>query len=160
MSAMTVPFSTGKLSVTRAILWGGLVAGILDATNGVVTYGITGLNPIQVLRYIAGGLPGGRSFELGLAAVALGTGLHFLIAYIAAAVYVLTTRRISSLNSLPAVFGALYGAAVFFFMNLVVLPYSAVTAAPFVLWMFIEGLIANALFVGVPIALYAERATS
>ncbi len=157
MSAMTVSVPASSLSIPKAILWGGLIAGILDATNGVVAYGITGLNPIQVLQYIASGLLGASAFKLGLTAAAVGAGLHFLIAFVAAALYVLAARKISLLKSQSILFGALYGVAVFFFMNFVVLPNSAVAAGPFVLWMFVEGLIGHALFVGVPIALAARR---
>ena len=41
-----------KQSVTnmQAIFWGGLVAGTLDAVDGVIAYGTQGLNPIQVLH--------------------------------------------------------------------------------------------------------------
>jgi hypothetical protein len=40
------------------ILYGGLIAGTLDAIDGVVALGLKGMNPIQVLQYIASGLFG------------------------------------------------------------------------------------------------------
>jgi len=148
---------TGK-SAIDAILWGGLIAGALDATDGVVAYGFQGLNPIQVLQYIASGLLGPSSFKGGLATAGLGTLLHFFIAFVAAALYVLASRLIPALNARPRLFGPLFGIAVFFFMNYGVLPLSSVGSAPFSLGMFLNGLFGHALFVGLPIALYARRA--
>jgi hypothetical protein len=160
MNTTTAAFPTHARSITasRAILWGGLIAGALDATDGVVAYGFQGLNPIQVLQYIASGVLGPASFKGGLATAGLGTLLHFFIAFVAAAVYVLASCLIPALNANPRLFGPLFGAAVFFFMNYGVLPLSAVTSAPFSLGMFLNGVIGHALFVGLPIALFAKRA--
>jgi hypothetical protein len=158
MNTTTAAFPTHAGSITRAIFWGGLIAGALDATDGVVAYGFQGLNPVQVLQYIASGVLGPASFKGGLATAGLGTLLHFLIAFVAAAVYVFATRLIPALNARPWLFGPLFGVAVFFFMNYGVLPLSAVGSAPFSLGMFLNGLIGHAVFVGFPIALFARRA--
>jgi hypothetical protein len=148
-----------RISVGKAILWGGLIASVLDATDGVVAYYIAnGSNPIQVLQYIASGMLGPDSFKGGLATAGLGALLHFFIGFTVAAVYVLASQKLTALAQKPAVFGLLYGAAVYFFMNYVVLPYSAVPTGPFSLGLFINGVIGHALFVGLPIAYYASRA--
>src|SRR6266446_8046202 len=63
MSSAANPVSTSVLTLPKAILWGGLVAGVLDAVDGVVAFGTKGLNPIQVLQYIASGLLGPSSFQ-------------------------------------------------------------------------------------------------
>ena len=47
-----------SLTNMQAIFWGGLVAGTLDAVDGVIAYSTQGLNPIQVLQYIASGALG------------------------------------------------------------------------------------------------------
>ena len=153
-----MPLSATTMTIPKAILWGGLVAGALDATDGVVAYGFQGLNPIQVLQYIASGLLGPSSFQGGLATAGLGTLLHFFIAFVAAAVYVLASRLIPALNARPRLFGPVFGVAMFFFMNYGVLPLSAVGSAPFSLGMFLNGVFGHALFVGLPIALFARRA--
>lgn len=145
------------LTLPKAILWGGVVAGVLDAVDGVVAFGITGLNPIQVLQYIASGLLGPSSFRGGLGTAALGTVLHFFIAFVAAAVYVIASQRITILKSKAIPFGLLFGAAVYFFMNYLVLPLSAVAHSRFSLGLFLNGVIGHAIFVGLPIALYARR---
>lgn len=145
------------LTLPKAILWGGVVAGVLDAVDGVVAFGITGLNPIQVLQYIASGLLGPSSFRDGLGTAALGTALHFFIAFVAAAVYVIASQRITILKSKAIPSGLLFGAAVYFFMNYLVLPLSAVAHSRFSLGLFLNGVIGHAIFVGLPIALYARR---
>jgi hypothetical protein len=145
------------LTNAQAIFWGGLVAGILDAVDGVIAFGTQGLNPIQVLQYIASGALGKSAFQGGLATAALGAAIHFSIAWAAAAVFMLATRRLEILKTYAVPAGLLYGAAVYFFMNYLVLPLSAVAARTFHLGLFLNGVIGHALFVGLPISLFARR---
>jgi len=142
----------------QAIFWGGLVAGILDAVDGVIAFGTQGLNPIQVLQYIASGALGKSAFQGGLVTAGLGSAFHFSIAWVAAAVFVLTSRRLQVLKKHAVAAGLLYGAGVYFFMNYLVLPLSAVAAGRFQLGSFLNGVIGHALFVGLPISLFARRA--
>jgi len=146
------------LTNVQAIFWGGLVAGTLDAIDGVIAYGTQGLNPIQVLQYIASGALGQSAFQGGLATAALGAVFHFSIAWVAAAVFVLATRQLEILKTHAVPAGLLYGAAVYFFMNYLVLPLSAVAASTLNLGLFLNGVIGHALFVGLPISLFARRA--
>jgi pimeloyl-ACP methyl ester carboxylesterase len=145
------------LTNVQAIFWGGLVAGILDAADGVIAFGTQGLNPIQVLQYIASGVLGQSAFQGGLATAALGAAFHFTIAWMAAAVFVLATRRLEILKTYAVPAGLLYGAAVYFFMSYLVLPLSAVAESTFHLGLFLNGVIGHALFVGLPISLFARR---
>lgn len=145
------------MSATKAILWSGLILGVLDATDGVIAYGLQGLNPIQVLQFIASGLLGQSAFQGGLAAAGLGTLLHFLISFAVAAIYILASTRLTFLKTSAILWGLIYGAAVFLVMTFGVLPFSAVAPSPFFLPMFLNGIIGHALFVGLPPALYARR---
>lgn len=146
------------LTLSEAILWGGLAAGVLDAVDGVIAYSTQGLNPIQVLQYVASGLLGKASFDGGLGTAALGTVLHFFIAFVAASIYVLASRWMSALRKQAISLGLLYGAAVYFFMNYLVLPLSKVGPIPFKLGLLLNGVLGHALFVGVPIAYFARKA--
>jgi uncharacterized membrane protein YagU involved in acid resistance len=157
MNTTPTPKPTKRFSVVDAILWGGLIAGIMDAADGVVAYAFKDLNPVQALQYIASGLLGRASFNGGLATAGLGALLHFLIAFGVAAVYVIASRYIAPLKNQAVVFGSLFGVAVYFFMNYLVLPFSAVTQSPFSLPLFINGVVGHAIFVGVPIAVSAGR---
>ena len=141
----------------QTIVLGGTVAGVLDAIDGVVAYGFLGLNPIQVLQYIASGAFGSAAFEGGLAMAGAGALFHFFIAFVVAAVYHLGTRSVPQITRYIAVSGLLFGASVFLVMNYLVLPYSAVAPSAFSWPLFLNGIIGHALFVGLPIAWFARR---
>jgi len=146
------------MTASRAILWSALVVGVLDATDGVIAYGLRGFNPIQVLQYIASGLLGPASYRGGMATAGLGTLLHFFIAFVVAAIYILASGAVPVLKSQAVVFGLIYGAAVYLFMTYLVLPRSAIGPSPFDLSLFLNGVIGHALFVGLPTALFSRRA--
>jgi uncharacterized membrane protein YagU involved in acid resistance len=143
-------------ALMRAIAYGGVVSGVLDATDGVVAYGILGLNPIQVLQYIASGALGESAFRGGMLTAAAGAGFHFLIAFVAAGIFAVAASRIETLRRNWVVAGLVYGVWVWAFMNLGVLPLSAVKAAPFSIAMTANGVIGHALFVGLPIAWFSR----
>ena len=142
------------------ILWGGLTAGVLDSIDAVVAFGLTGMNPIQVLQYVASGALGSDAFKGGLVAAAFGAALHFFIAFVVAAVFYAASRKLSVLYRKPAIWGPAFGAAVYLFMNFLVLPLSAVPKSPFSLGLFLNGIIGHAIFVGLPIAWFARRSAS
>jgi hypothetical protein len=158
MNTATALAPNQALTNTQVIFRGGLIAGVLDATDGVIAYGTQGLNPIQVLQYIASGALGKSAFGGGLATAALGAAFHFSIAWVAAVVFVLASRRLQVLKTHAVIAGLLYGAAVYFFMNYLVLPLSAVAPSVFHLGLFLNGVIGHAAFVGLPISLFARRA--
>jgi hypothetical protein len=54
---------SSRLTSGKPIVWGGLIAGVLDAINGVIAFGFKGLNPIQVLQYITSGALGAAPFQ-------------------------------------------------------------------------------------------------
>ena len=158
MNTATVLAQKQAFTNMQAIFWGGLVAGILDAVDGVIAFGTQGLNPFQVLQYIASGALGQSAFQGGFATAALGAVFHFGIAWVAAALFVLARRRLQILKTHAVPAGLLYGVAVYFFMNYLLLPLSAVVPNVFHLGLFLNGVIGHALFVGLPISLFARRA--
>jgi hypothetical protein len=140
-----------------AILWAGFACGVLDITAAFVVYGFFGAKPVPLLQGIASGLLGTRAFQGGLATALLGLLCHFVIAFGAAAVYFAAGRAIPFLIQNVAVSGALYGVAVYFFMNRVVVPLSAVAKRPFSLKMMIVGIVIHIFCVGLPISLSVRR---
>jgi hypothetical protein len=140
-----------------AILVGGAICGVLDITAAFVVYGLFGLKPIPLLQGIAAGLLGPRSFTGGLSTAALGLLCHFVIAFLAAAVYYAASRRLSFLLRNPVASGVLYGIGVYFFMRWVVVPLSAAKSGPFSLKMTAIGLIIHVVCVGWPIAFAVRR---
>jgi len=79
----------------------------------------------------------GSSFQGGIGTAALGKVFHFFIAFVATAVYVLTSQRITVLKSQAV---------------------PAIAHSPFSLGLFLNGVIGHAFFVGLPIALFAKKA--
>jgi uncharacterized membrane protein YagU involved in acid resistance len=150
--SMGVSFSESRTQRSRAvsaIFWGGLVSGVLDllyATTSVVLQG----NPAIVLpQAIATGLLGVKSFQGGLPTAILGVALEFLITFVATAVYYLASRKLTFLIRRAVLWGVLYGIAIYFFMNFIVVPLSAAPkfdhtwasrASDFLVHMFLIGL--------------------
>jgi uncharacterized membrane protein YagU involved in acid resistance len=140
-----------------AVLWAGFGCGVLDITAALVVYGYFGLKPMRLLQGIASGLLGPKSFQGGLATALLGLLCHFVIAFGAATVYFVASRSIRVLVDQAVIFGAVYGVAVYFFMNRIVVPLSAAAKRPFSLKLMIIGVVIHIFCVGLPISLSVRR---
>jgi uncharacterized membrane protein YagU involved in acid resistance len=110
-----------------AALLGGFVAGTLDV--GVASL-ITGYSPLMILKYIACGLLGKSALAGSLSVAALGLLLQWAVSIIIAAVFVLVARRHIVLTRNWLIWGGAYGVLIFFVMNYVVVPLSALHAKP------------------------------
>jgi hypothetical protein len=139
----------------RAILLGGLIAGTLDISYACsYSYIVRRTSPIRILQSVASGVLGAKAFTGGLKTAVLGLAFHFLIAFTAAAVYYLASRKLRFLITQAIISGVIYGLAIYLFMNFVVLPLSAI---PFKMSYppasLIGGLLIHTLGIGLPIAL-------
>ena len=157
MSSATAPLVTSRSRVLQAILWGGFACGVLDITAAFVVYGSFGAKPIPLLQGIAAGVLGPAALHGGLATAALGLFLHFVIAYGAATLYVLATRWLRFLLQHATLSGALYGVAVYFFMNRVVVPLSAARKSAFSVRMMVIGIVIHIFCVGLPISMTSRK---
>lgn len=157
MDSATATLSVQKLNPLLGVLWGGLICGVLDITAALVVYGFFGLKPVRLLQGIAGGLLGPRTFNGGLATALLGLLCHFVIAFLAASVYFALSRAVPLLVQHAILSGVLYGVAVYFFMNRIVVPLSAATKYPFSVKMMLIGVVIHIFCVGLPIALAVRR---
>ncbi len=137
-----------------AILWGGLIAGALDISYAMIMGNMAGGTPARTLKSVASGLLGRPTFQGGWEIAALGLVLHFCIALGAATVYYAASRKVSILVDRAWISGLLFGALVYLFMNLIVVPLSA---APFRIRLQITGLLVHMFLVGLPIALSVRR---
>jgi len=140
-----------------AVLWAGLACGVLDITAALVVYGYLGAKPVPLLQGIASGLLGPKAFDGGLATALLGLLCHFVIAFGAATVFFVASRAIRFLIQNAVLSGVLYGVAVYFFMNRIVLPLSAAAKRPFSMKLMIVGVIIHIFCVGLPISLSVRR---
>ncbi|HEY6333609.1 MAG TPA: hypothetical protein VI756_30100 [Blastocatellia bacterium] len=134
----------------RTVLLAGSVSGTLDLTAAFVKAGIAGIAPARVLRFIASGMVGVRSFNGGAATAALGVAAHFCIAFSASTVFYLASRRFDFLTDRPLVSGALYAIGVYLFMNLVVVPLSATPPRPLSTADIIIGILILIVCIGIP----------
>lgn len=165
----------------KAIVVGGVAAGVLDILYAFVVYGPLSyqLSPLQVLQSIAAGWMGreaasGGGWETGV----IGLGSHFLIALVMAAVFVLAATRIRAFAERPWLWGFVYGLILYVAMNYVVVPLSASATGAFATsvadaaerlqtafsalrprdpFQLVGTIFTHTAFVGIPIALAAKR---
>ncbi len=153
---------SARWSPGRAVLVGGLAAGVLDISYAFLLWGLRGVSPVRILQSVAAGLLGSPSYQGGAATATLGAALHFFNAFVIAAVFVAAaTRAWPILARRAALFGPLYGIGIYLAMNYVVIPLSAFPrrgggGPPPVVW--ITGVLAHMFLIGLPIALAARRA--
>src|SRR6266404_7198784 len=138
--------------VLPTIASAGLIAGILDIISAFVIAGIKGTGSIRMLQGIASGLLGQRSFEGGMATAGLGLGIHFLIAFTAAAVFYAASRKLTFLTQHAVTSGLLYGIAVYLSMYWIVVPLAFVNARHSVS-RDVTAVIIHMLLIGLPISL-------
>jgi hypothetical protein len=138
-----------------AILVGGLIVGVLDLIYAVAVYSPE--KPILIPQFIASGVLGMAAFSGGLQTAMLGVVLHFAIAFGAAAVYYLASRKFTILVRQAYLCGLLFGVFVYTFMHVVVVPLSATPKGPTHLVYQAFELIEHCFCVGLPIALSVRR---
>jgi hypothetical protein len=156
MVADQVP-ATGRSRAIPTILRAGLVAGTLDITAALVIYAHTGAQRTRLLQGIASGLLGKAALEGGLSTALVGLLCHFVIAMSWAAIYFAVSRRVRFLVEHAVTSGTVYGVIIYFIMNHVVVPLSAIGPRPFVLS---RALLAAGILVpcvGLPIALIVRH---
>jgi len=145
----------------RAILTGGLLAGVIDGASAVYFFGWN-------MPYgIASGLLGTKAYPAngaGPSIWVLGLALHFVIALAIAAIYCGASRWLDFLPKHFIAGGIFCGIGAFLVMNLVVLPLSAVAfpIGPFTVKALRTALIMRPFLVGWPISIslwfFARRA--
>jgi len=150
---------TRKVTTLMTILWIGLIAGTLDIADNLIFNQFRGISPIRVFQYIASGLIGMKSFQLGLASVALGVLIHYTIALFWTGVFYTASRKFSILVRRPVICGLLYGVVVYLVMNFVILPLSRVPPRPAAVTLpsRINAVLALLLFIGLTISLLTRR---
>jgi len=112
-----------------------------------------------LFQSIASGLLGPHSFRGSWPTVALGIALQFFIAIGAATFYYASALLVPALVRQPWICGPAFGIGLFYFMQHVVIPLSAVhkRTAPMSLIELVDQLLSHAFLVGLPIALMARR---
>jgi uncharacterized protein YacL len=146
-----------KAPAFLTIFSAGITAGVLDITAAFVTWAPRGVRPVQILRGIASGLLGPKSFTDGWQTAALGAALHFLIAFSAAGVFYGASRKLRFMTRQPVVSGVMYGVGVYLFMYWIVMPLSAYHKPPFSISATIIAIVTHIVCVGLPISFIIRR---
>jgi peptide-methionine (S)-S-oxide reductase len=139
----------------QTIIRAGLLAGVMDITAAILISIMRGRTAARLLQSVATGLLGMDAYEGGLSTAILGGFLHFTIALTWATVFYAASRKLSILRKHPVPSGILYGTAVYFFMNHVVLPLSAFPHK--MTFQLLTGLGVHIVCIGLPIALIVSR---
>ena len=157
MSATAATLSVGNTKAIRGLLVGWLLCGILDISSAIIITLYRHGSPFRMLQGIASGMLGESSFQGGTATAALGLFLHFFIAFCAATVFFLASRRLGFLTRRPVISGFLYGIAVYFVMYWIVVPFSAIHRRPSSASAMVLPIIVHMFCVGLPISLCVRR---
>lgn len=140
-----------------AILLGGIIAATIDIGAASL---INGRSPIFIMQAIAGGLLGKASFNGGAGSAILGAVLQEFMGVLIAAIYVALAKTAPALLRRWILSGLSYGVIIFFVMNYVVVPLSALRAKPhFRAARFAEDMAAMLVF-GLIVAFFARRLAS
>ncbi len=136
-------------------LWIGLIAGILDISENIIYNHFRAVTPKMIFQYIASGLIGMPSFQMGNKSVALGVVIHFCIALTWTAIFYLASRRIAVLGERPVISGLLFGVLVYLVMTYLVLPLTHVPPPrhPLTLWTRFNALLPLLFCIGLTISL-------
>jgi uncharacterized membrane protein YagU involved in acid resistance len=150
-----------QLSVRKAVLVGGAIAGVLDILFAIAFAAYNGGTPVRLLQTVASGAFGNAAFSGGGATAALGLVFHFALSYLWAVLFLLVAWRIPRIAFHSVRSGMIFGIIVFLAMRLVVLPLSAfprsvtfqplATAVDLLSHMFLFGVLI-AVFVGKAVA--------
>jgi hypothetical protein len=158
-----------RMSAGKVILLAALAAGTFDILFAFIYYGLRyGLTPLGILHSIASGIYGPAAYQAGMGVGLFGLFLHYFIMAGATSTYWLAGAKLSLLVRRPVISGIIFGACMYFFMQLVVLPLSnAATAGgnhlgglPKSWESLLSSLFTHCLLVGVPIALITRRGRS
>lgn len=153
-------FGLNVSSVPQAIIWSGLVAGILDAVAGVIVFFIYfKMNPFQVLQFIASGVHGPSAIDSGSGVPMVISGMlyHFVIAYVVAIIYFYAYPKIGILSKHKILSGLIYGLGIWLVMNFLILPISNTPKGPFDAGLAAVQIIWHMVLVGLPIALITAK---
>jgi uncharacterized membrane protein YagU involved in acid resistance len=140
-----------------AVVLGGLFAGALDLAYAFTFYSARGVPPLRILQSIASGIFGQEAYRGGIEFGIVGAALHFSMAVVMAAVFVMSSAKFPLLLRSPLTSGVAYGLGLFVVMNYVVVPLSAAFPGTRPTgWLYAGSVFAHTALVGVPIALITK----
>src|ERR1700754_3138057 len=147
-----------KQHASETIFLAGLVSGVLDGIAAYVVFNIKlGLSPGQVMQYIASAVYGPEAFKGGIYTIFIGIVLHFIIAFIAAAIFLYAYPKIKILRRDIIITGLAFGLGIWLFMNFLIIPLTKIQPAPFDALAALISASWHMVLVGLPIALIVKK---
>lgn len=147
-----------KKSSLKAILLAGLLAGISDGIAATIQYALSGAeSPIRIFNFVASGVFGEAALSGGGIMTLSGIVFHLLIATIWAAIYFIIYPVVRKVSRNWLATGLIYGTIVWTCMNLIVLPLSNTPPRTLTVDGIIAGMLIIMIFVGLPIAYFANK---
>lgn len=115
-----------KTAFWVSVILTALLAGSLDLFGAILSFKASrGTFPVNILKYIAGGVLKDKAMEGGAEMHLLGGFLHFFIAFIWTFIFYTFYPRLKILTNHSLVVSIVWGVIIWSVMNLVVLPQSA-----------------------------------
>lgn len=142
----------------KAWLMAILASGTLDILSAFLFGGMAGVSPGQILRYVASGPFGDAMRDGGIAAAALGLGVHYALMAVMVTVYFLIAGRIEAVRRQRYVAGSIYGFVIYLVMYWIVVPTRFGTEPSLDPWRVGNALFSHIVCVGLPMAFIASRA--
>lgn len=159
MSTASAQLPAVQWGPVQRVVLAGLLAGSTDALFAVFHTWMTAhrFAPVRIFQTVASGVLGKASFTGGGGTALFGLSLHYLIALIWAAIFLLLVRNVPVIREIArSPHGAiklagLYGPFVWIAMYAIVLPLAGLKPGPVATWSFASMLIGHIFVVGLPI---------
>jgi hypothetical protein len=126
----------------------GSVCGVLDLISATSLFKLKGGSFERLLQFVASGALGESAFIGGKKSAVAGLLIHFSIAFMAAAVYYVTSRSLTFLPKHALIAGILYGVLIHLFMSFAVIPLSRIPKRKFSAGAFLSQLTVHMFVVG------------
>jgi hypothetical protein len=146
------------MNKAKTILISGFIAGSLDGIAAIVLFAhpVNLHNAGNIFRYIASGLIGQGAYSNGVIYPFMGLVLHYLIAVIWSAVYLLFLYRLFKPGNL-LLRVVLFTSLIWIVMNGFVVPLSGLGAARSNGWSIMRSFLVLVICVGLPVVLVTEK---
>ena len=152
MSLVTLPFVERPLKPLAALLVLAFVFGTLDLVDALCFWGFTvDVEPVHIFQGIASGVLSSAAFHGGVVTAGFGGLIHYCGFFCVLGIYYLALTRSPVLGRRPYIYGLLYGLATYLVIHYLILPFTAYhIVAGFYLAGFLNSILAQTLFVGIP----------
>jgi len=157
MSSTAATPSAPDNPALRAILLGGLLAGLADFLFATIRAVMAGNSALRPWKGVASGLLGQTARDGGVGMAMLGVLLHFFICVAAAALLYSIVSRVKWIPRQWIVLGILYGSAFLVVMNYVILPLSAIGRGIYPLSQMHINAFWHIVLVGLPTSFFISR---